>query len=109
MSEILKFPNQDKMRSFHEAVDLSLRQLGIPSEFREKAVSWAEREAAQYRIPPIDLSITLPEGLTDEQADHIRREIHREFARYHSALFSAKHEYIIERIKQNLTEFLRTS
>lgn len=107
MSEIIKFPNQEQKKLLHEAIDLSLRQLGIPSQFREKAVLWAEQECARYRIPAIDLSINLPDGITDEQADHIRREIHREFARYHSELFSAKLEYIIERVRQNLTEFLR--
>lgn len=76
---------------------------------RKKAVLWAEQECARYRIPAIDLSITLPDGITEEQADHIRREIHREFARYHRELLSAKHEYIIEHVRQHLTEFLRFS
>ena len=109
MSEILSFPEQGNMKSLTEAVDLVLRQFGIPSAFREKEVAWAEQEYARYCIPAFELSITWPEGITDEQVDHIRREIHRELMRYHSALISAKHDYVIEHVKQNLTEFLRTS
>lgn len=109
MSEILKFPASENLKPFPKGVDTVLRSLGIPKPVREGIVAWARQADSEYRIPDMNLTINWPEDITDEQADLIRREIHREFARYHSALFSAKHEYIIERIRLDLTEFLRSS
>lgn len=102
MSNTLKFPNTEHLKPLPIAIEDILRSLGINEQTRKEAREWVEAADRAYRIPDFELSISLPDGLTDYQATSLRNEIHREFASYGDQLRVAKHTYIVTEVKRRI-------
>ncbi len=102
MSNVLKFTNSDHFKPFEVVLDDVLRAMGLPEPKRKELAAWGEEAMRAYRIPNIEINISMPEGMTPEQVEHIRLEIFREFARYGWQLRLAKHNWIIHQVKKRL-------